>query len=60
MYLKGYIKSKVYNKYKTRNIYSERIKVSNKLKIINEILKYYKCYKDWIITANTELQMVEL
>ena len=60
MYLKGYIKSKVTTNIRQEIYYSERIKGRYKLNIINEILKYYKCYMDWIITTNTELQMVEL
>ena len=50
----------MYNKYKQEIYYSEQTKVRYKLKIINEISKYYKSYKDWMITTNTELHMFEL
>ena len=61
MYLKVYIKiEKCTTNINQEIYYSEQIKVRYKLIVINEILKYYRGYKDWIITTNTELQMVEL
>ena len=37
------------------------IMVSYKMKSYKQnIVKYYKCYKNWMITANTELQNVKL
>ena len=39
--------------------YYEQIKGSYKMKSYKQnIVKYYKCYKNWMITANTELQML--
>ena len=61
MYLKVYIKiEECTTNINQETYYSEQIKVRHKLIVINKILKYYRCYKDWIITTNTELQMVEL